>query len=69
MIAEFFTTTERLVYLQKELGDKVTVLTQPDESDHLKVSIAIEGSIDVMDVFHAGVFYGLDKMQAVFKPE
>lgn len=69
MIAEFFTTTERLVYLQKELGDKVTVLTQPDESDQLKISIAIEGSLDVMDVFHAGVFYGLDKMQAVFKPE
>lgn len=69
MIAEFFTTTERLVYLQKELKDKITVLSEPDESNQLRIGINIENSLDVMDVFHAGVFYGLDKMNAVFNPK
>lgn len=66
MIAEFFTTTERLVYLQKELKDKVTILSEPDASNQLRISINLENSIDVMDVFHSGVFYGLDKMQKAF---
>lgn len=66
MIAEFFTTTERLVYLQKELKDKVTILSEPDASDQLRIRINLENSIDVMDVFHSGVFYGLDKMQKAF---
>ena len=66
MIAEFFTTTDRLDYLHKELGDKITVLTQPNESGQLRISIQIESSIDVMDIFNAGVFYGMEKMKAVF---
>lgn len=66
MIVEIFTTTDRLVYLQKNLGDKIVVLGEPDGTGQLKISIEIDDALDVMSVFHAGVSYGLDKMQAVY---
>ena len=66
MIVEIFTNTDRLVYLQKNLGDKIVVLGEPDETGQIKISIEVEGAIEVMEIFHAGVSYGLDKMQAVY---
>ncbi len=63
MIVEIFTHTDRLVYLQKNLGDKIVVLSEPEEGGQLKVSVELGGAMDVMDVFHAGVSYGLDKMR------
>ena len=66
MIVEIFTHTDRLVYLQKNLGDKIVVLGEPDETGQIKISIEVDGAIDVMEIFHAGVSYGLDKMQAVY---
>jgi hypothetical protein len=66
MIVEIFTHTDRLVYLQKVLGDKIVTLSEPDNGGQLKVQIQVDGAIDVMDIFHAGVSYGLDKMQAVY---
>lgn len=66
MIVEIFTHTDRLVYLQKNLGDKIVVLGEPDETGQIKISVGVEGAIDVMEIFHAGVSYGLDKMQAVY---
>ena len=66
MIVEIFTNTDRLVYLQKNLGDKIVVLGEPDETGQIKISIEVDGAIDVMEIFHAGVSYGLDKMQAVY---
>jgi hypothetical protein len=66
MIVEIFTHTDRLVYLQKALGDKIVTLSEPDNGGQLKVQIQVDGAIDVMDIFHAGVSYGLDKMQAVY---
>lgn len=66
MIVEIFTNTDRLVYLQKNLGDKIVVLGEPDETGQIRISIEVEGALDVMEIFHAGVSYGLDKMQAVY---
>ena len=63
MIVEIFTYEDRLVYLKKNLGDKVVALGEPDASGQLKVSVELGGAMDVMDVFHAGVSYGLDKMR------
>ena len=65
MIVEMFTYADRLVYLQKNLGDKIVVLSEPDAGGQLKISVELEGAIDVMELFHAGVRYGLDKMQEV----
>jgi hypothetical protein len=66
MIYEIFTHTDRLVYLQKAMGDQIVILSEPDASGQLKISIEVESAIDILDIFHAGVSYGLDKMKAVY---
>jgi hypothetical protein len=66
MIVEIFTSTDRLPYLQKNMGDKIVVMNHPDETGQVKVQVAVDSAMDVMDIFHAGVSYGLDKMQAVY---
>ena len=66
MIVEIFTQVERLSYLQKNMGDKIVVLNEPDETGQVKISVEVDGALDVMEIFHAGVSYGLDVMQKVF---
>jgi len=66
MIVEIFTQVERLSYLQKNMGDKIVVLNEPDETGQVKISVEVDGALDVMEIFHAGVSYGLDAMQKVF---
>jgi hypothetical protein len=66
MIVEIFTQVERLSYLQKNMGDKIVVLNEPDETGQVKISVEVDGALDVMEIFHAGVSYGLDTMQKVF---
>ena len=66
MIVEIFTHTDRLVYLQKNMGGKIVVLNEPDETGQVKISVEVDGALDVMEIFHAGVSYGLDTMQKVF---
>lgn len=66
MKAEIYMHTDRLAYLQEEMKDKVTILTQPDETGQQKISIDLTSDTDLIFIFHAGVRYGLDKMQAVF---
>lgn len=66
MIVEIFTHIDRLVYLQKNMGDKIVVLNEPDETGQVKISVEVDGALDVMEIFHAGVSYGLDTMQKVF---
>jgi hypothetical protein len=60
MIVEIFTQAERLPYLQKNVN--VVELSEPDQNGQLKISVEVNGSIDVMNIFHAGVSYGLDAM-------
>jgi hypothetical protein len=62
MIIEIFTQTDRLVYLQKNMGDKIVVLSEPDENGQLKIQATVEGPLDVLEIFHAGISYGLDTM-------
>jgi len=66
MEVEIFTQVERLSYLQKNMGDKIVVLNEPDETGQVKISVEVDGALDVMEIFHAGVSYGLDAMQKVF---
>jgi len=66
MKVEIFTQVERLSYLQKNMGDKIVVLNEPDEIGQVKISVEVDGALDVMEIFHAGVSYGLDAMQKVF---
>jgi hypothetical protein len=66
MILEIFTTTDRLPYLQKNMNDKIVVMSHPDGTGQVKVQVVVDDAMDVMNIFHAGVSYGLDKMQAVY---
>jgi hypothetical protein len=63
MIIEMYTYADRLSYLQTYLEDKIVVLGEPDQSGQVKISIDIQSSIDVMEVFHAGIRYGMTTMQ------
>jgi len=66
MKAEIYIQTERLVYLQEQLGDQIIVLKEEDESGQVKISIELRRDTDLLFIFHSGVKYGLDKMQEVF---
>jgi hypothetical protein len=66
MKVEIFTQVESLYYLQKNMGDKIVVLNEPDGTGQVKISVEVDGALDVMEIFHAGVSYGLDAMQKVF---
>ena len=67
MKAEIFMHPERLAYLKEELKDKVTLTGDVDEeTGQQRVAIEITSDTDLLFIFHAGVRYGLDKMQAVF---
>ena len=66
MKAEIYIQSERLVYLQEEIGDQIIILTPEDESGQVKISIELRRDTDLLFIFHSGVKYGLDKMQEVF---
>jgi hypothetical protein len=66
MKAEIYIQSERLVYLQEELGDQIIVLKEADEADQVKISVELRRDTDLLFIFHSGVRYGLDKMQEVF---
>jgi hypothetical protein len=66
MKAEIYIQSERLVYLQEELGDQIIVLKEEDETGQVKISIELRRDTDLLFIFHSGVRYGLDKMQEVF---
>jgi hypothetical protein len=66
MKAEIYIQSERLVYLQEELGDQIIVLQEEDVTGQVKISIELRRDTDLLFIFHSGVRYGLDKMQEVF---
>ena len=66
MIFEMYTHADRLVYLQNTLGNKIVVLKEPDELCQVKISVEVISSIDIMEIFHAGIRFGMDEMQKVF---
>jgi hypothetical protein len=66
MKAEIYIQSERLVYLQEEIGDQIIVLKEEDETGQVKISIELRRDTDLLFIFHSGVRYGLDKMQEVF---
>lgn len=61
MIVKIFTHIDRLPFLQKTMGTKLTDVVD-DGNDLVRVTLEIDDAIDVMNVFHAGVVYGLDTM-------
>ncbi len=48
MIVEIFTTTDRLPYLQKNMNDKIVVMSHPDGTGQVKVQVVVDDAMDVI---------------------
>lgn len=64
MIITILTHADRLPYLQKTMGTRLTDVVD-DGNDLIKVTLEVNDAHDVMNVFHAGISYGLDAMGKV----
>jgi hypothetical protein len=61
MIVKIYTHADRLPFLQDKMGTKLTDVV--DDGDGLiRVTLEVNDAHDVMNVFHAGISYGLDAM-------
>lgn len=58
MIYEFVMFKDRVPFLVKELGDKVTI-GEDHKDDFVHVSVNIESGGDLLPIFHAGIKYGM----------
>ena len=54
MIVKIYTHADRLSFLQDKMGTKLTEIVDEGNDAH-----------DVMNVFHAGISYGLDTMSKI----
>jgi hypothetical protein len=63
MKVEFFVSKDRVSYIVESLGvDRVVVTKLDDGGPHDMVSFELDGSVDVLRMFHAGVQCGSDSM-------
>jgi len=58
MIFKLAISNNRVKYLVKELGDNVKIIRVGDETTILEVTI--NGDMDALSLFHAGVYSGLN---------
>lgn len=64
--ARIFTTTKRLEYIAaSELEYKV--LEKADVDGHVYIELTIGHELDVLQLFHAGIKYGMDVISPVTK--
>jgi hypothetical protein len=61
MIVTIYTHTDRLSFLQDKMGGKLTDVVN-EEDGLIRVTLEVNDAHDVMNVFHAGISYGLDAM-------
>ena len=61
--AKIFTTAKRLEYIAaSELEYKV--INEADEDGHVYIELTIAHELDVLELFHTGIKYGMDAMSA-----
>jgi hypothetical protein len=58
MIFTLAVSNNRVKYLIKELGDQVKIIREGDHTTILEVTI--NGDMDALSLFHAGVYSGLN---------
>jgi hypothetical protein len=58
---EFFTNGERALYLANYLPKGMVTNQTLDSDGDVKVEIVIESNSDLLQVFHAGIHFGIDK--------
>ena len=61
MIVKIYTHADRLSFLQDKMGDKLTDIINEGD-DLVRLTLEVNDAHDVMNVFHAGISYGLDVM-------
>ena len=61
MIVKIYTHADRLSFLQDKMGTKLTDIMNEGD-DLIRVTLEVNDAHDVMNVFHAGISYGLDAM-------
>ena len=61
MIVKIYTHADRLSFLQDKMGDKLTEIVD-EGNDLVRLTLEVNDAHDVMNVFHAGISYGLDAM-------
>ena len=59
-----FLVEDRVPFLVKALGDKVGVV-ETDENGLVTVDVVIESAFDLLQVFHAGVEVGMERVKVV----
>lgn len=54
---EFWTSEDRIPYIQTELQEKVEVI-KTDDDNSVKIKVTLSENIDALYLFHAGINYG-----------
>jgi hypothetical protein len=61
-----WSTAGRVDTLVKNMGDKISVIeTNSDNPDYVLIDIQIKDNIDILDLFHAGIDYGINKLKSL----
>ena len=63
MTYRIFVSDDRVEFLVNELGDKAKVLDKKEGMTTIPVEITIEDSMDILNVFHAGIRTGMKVFQ------
>ena len=61
MKVELFVTKDRVPYLIKELGEDRVIVSEYDDTQDT-VSFELDGQLDLLYMFHAGIRCGSDGM-------
>jgi len=65
MIVKMYIHADRLLFLREQMGDKVTDVV--DEGNGLlRVTLEVNDNFDVINVFHAGISYGVKQSHDFF---
>jgi hypothetical protein len=61
-----WSTAGRVDTLVKNMGDKISVIeTDRDNPDYVLIDIQIKDNIDILDLFHAGIDYGMNRFKSL----
>ena len=66
MKVNMFTNKARLPYLQQVFKERLSILKEDSTTGHYQVEFNLESDNDVIEVFYAGINFGLDTMSNAF---
>lgn len=60
-----YVSNDRVKYLVEKLGDSIVQKSADNQST--EVEITISSSLDLLLIFHAGIYAGRDKVEELYK--